>query len=464
MTTGSSLRTLTNGLPLGSQYSEGTKLYKQWGGDNRVPYKRAFYLRSYYKPKVGVVTVALPGRATYRKPLPSQSDAPHYWGMVGYVRVWKPAFRFGPGDIKPIPTNGYAWAPNYAHATFSSNDDIRLISKLREQIVGSDFDLGVFLGTGHQSLKLIADSALRMAGFIRHLKKGNFLRASRYLSGNAFRVSASKRKARILALQDAYRRLSDEIGAAKAASDLPSVRKLSKRSAYLVRQREKSRRLPRDIEVNLPPERERDRRHIVAAAFLEMQYGWRPLVQDLKGGAESLAESTRPKRKRYFAQAKASFPSGYCDLRTGTGYIAGSINPEISASKRIIAYIEEQNVPTMVSLLDPLTVLHELTPWSFVADWVIPIGDYLSARGFASRTSGVFVTTLRQYIESKVFKYAGFGTTYTFPGTSFRAYQFTRNVSTSLSVPSPEVKGFGQVLSWQRAANAVALLAQNLRN
>ena len=97
-----------------------------------------------------------------------------------------------------------------------------------------------------------------------------------------------------------------------------------------------------------------------------MQYGWRPLVQDLKGGAEALAESTRPKRKRYFAQAKASLPSGYCTLNTGTGWIANSIKPEIVASKRIVAYIEEQNVPTMVSLLDPLTVLHELTPWSSV--------------------------------------------------------------------------------------------------
>ena len=346
MTTGSSLRTITNGLPTGAQYYEGTTFYKQWSGADRVPYKRAFYLRSFYRPKVGIVTVALPGRAIYRKPLPSQSDAPHNWGMVGYVRVCKPAFRFGPGDVKPIPTNGYAWAPTYAHATFSSNDDIRLISNLKEQIVGSDFDLGVFLGTGHQSLKLIADSALRLAGFIRHLKKGNFLKASRYLSGNTSRVLASKRKARILALQDAYLRLPVDIGAAKAASDLPSVRKLSKRSANLGRRISKERRLPRDIEVSLPPERERTRRHIVAAAHLEMQYGWRPLLQDLKGGAEALAESTRPKRKRYFARAKSSLSSGYCNLNTSNGLVATSIKPEIVASKQIIAYIEEQNVPT----------------------------------------------------------------------------------------------------------------------
>lgn len=43
------------------------------------------------------------------------------------------------------------------------------------------------------------------------------------------------------------------------------------------------------------------------------------------------------------------------------------------------------DLPGRFGLLNPLEVIWELVPFSFVADWFLPIGDYLSALDASSR-------------------------------------------------------------------------------
>jgi len=450
---------------------------KAWSGLDRVPDKRVFYPRTEYYPRAAypsrykgkhpklsarspkVRLVAVHRTPVKRRPRLSIKDGPHTWSMQTYTRKRFPGTRTNNGVVTPASVG--TWYVNYGHAAFSANDDIALIAKLRAAVIGSDFDLGIFLGEGRQSLKMIGDAATRLARGITAIKRGRFLHAASILVGSAKKqVLRGPKRARLLALESAYRELDARATTAKAAQKFAVVNPwLQRRKSYLDRQRTRVRKLPDDLLVVLPVEG-RTKKKVSAAAWLELQYGWKPLVSDLQAGAEVLAEATLPKRKRYFARKKASLNSGFCRLENGAPAYAYPRFSQIEVSKQIIAYIEEQNVPSMLHVLDWKTVAWELTPWSFVVDWAIPIGEYLSARGFAQQVKGTFVITQRQYLNCHDFSGTLGSSTYRFKGSSVKSVHYARSVSTTLSVPMPKVKGFGQIPSWTRAANAVSLLIQ----
>lgn len=354
---------------------------------------------------------------------------------------------------------------------WESNDNLVLVNRLRNRVQGSSFDLGVFLGTSHQSLRLITEAATRLYKGYKLAKRGNFIGAAQKLFGETTsQAIKGRRKARLLALQDEYRALSSAPSAPTGAG-VPFSRGQSKRlraklAGKIKTQKALTRRrvLPADIDRLLPNKKERRPKHVVSAGWLELQYGWIPLLEDLKGGAEALAESTLPKRTRYFASYKKS-SSAKVIMRNNydASFILYPVRSMIEISRRVIAYVEEKNVPTMQDLISPATIAWELLPWSFVADWVAPIGDYLSARGFASEVKGTYVTTERKLAIAANFKGSKGAVSYDFPSNYFEQYFYLRSVSSTLPVPYPEVRGFGESFSWKRAANAVSLFIQNVK-
>lgn len=477
MTTGTFSQNDISPLPWYDPNYYSIEFYKSWSGLDRVSSKRVFYPRAEYVPQAAypsnykgkhprlsaraskVRLVAVHRTPVQRRPRLSIKDSPHSWSMQTYTRKRLPGTQTSNGVTTPSPVG--SWDVNYGYPAFSANDDIALIAKLRASVLGSSFDLGVFLGEGYQSLKMIGDAAIRLARGITAIKQGRFLRAASILVGSAHKqVLKGKKRARLLALESSYRELDARATTAKAVQKFAVVSPwLQRRKSYLDQQRTRVRKLPDDLLVLLPVEG-RTKKKVSAAAWLELQYGWKPLVSDLRAGAESLAEATLPKRKRYFVRKKASLQTGFCELYNAAPAYCNPRSYKMEASKQIVAYIEEQNVPSMLHVLDWKTVAWELTPWSFVVDWAIPIGEYLSARGFAQEVKGTFVITQRQYLNCRDFVGTLGGTSFRFKGTSVVAAQYIRSVSSSLDVPTPEVKGFGQIPSWSRAANAVALLIQ----
>lgn len=104
-------------------------------------------------------------------------------------------------------------------------------------------------------------------------------------------------------------------------------------------------------------------------------------------------------------------------------------------------------------LLDPEVVAWELVPFSFVADWALPIGDYLSNRSFFKGLVGTYVLSVkseRSYRDPSIF-----GVTFT--GHAQGNVSFTRTVSSSLNVGFPSIKPLSAISSWQHASNALAL-------
>lgn len=330
---------------------------------------------------------------------------------------------------------------------WDANEDIRLYDKLRERLVGSDFDMSVFLGESHQTLRMIADSAIRIRKGIYHLRRGDINGTLRSLFEGTSR------------------------------SPLPSTR-----GALL---------------------RKSDAKY-AAQNWLELQYGWLPLLSDVKSGAEMMAHQfSVPAEKRFrvsrtvlgegrtFSDQGMHFdclvPPAFPWMQPSPGcpyYLWTNTEYRVQRTKRVTLYVKER--PTTLQALgltDPTKVAWELLPWSFVVDWFIPIGQWLNARGLSSIVTGRYV------VSSKEVRWAGapklqlggsppssadFGAKwkkYAIPGAPSgnffplgeRPSQMRLNYSRSVSdeapsVPLPTFKPLAKAASWQHCANALALL------
>jgi hypothetical protein len=133
---------------------------------------------------------------------------------------------------------------------------------------------------------------------------------------------------------------------------------------------------------------------------------------------------------------------------------------------QLLCRLEEVDEVQLSGLLDPASVAWELLPFSFVADWFIPIGSYLAKRSFAQSLKGTFVKTISRRVYCR---YAG---TVTNSGPNYysecdvgakalyRFTEMTRTVTSELQVPLPRFRSLKEVPSWTRASNALALLIQ----
>jgi len=199
-------------------------------------------------------------------------------------------------------------------------------------------------------------------------------------------------------------------------------------------------------------------RQHAASNWLELQYGWLPLLSDVYDGAQFLAHQFSVPLQDV-VRVKLQVAGA---IRNSWGTFAPILESNCYTRKTIKAILKEKDVVKLSGLTDPLSVAWELVPYSFVVDWFLPVGDYLSSRGLSQSLTGTYVTSTKNYGFGKGFYYAGTDNDWKFDGTNHEPFHewvsFTRTVSTNLSIPMPEVIPLNQVLSWRRAANAVALL------
>lgn len=384
---------------------------KTWSGTDRpvqvISRPRDKGERRYYtvpetvRTKYGKDVTVLRRRYFYTRPIPNRVERaarnqPHAYSMSSELRLDRVVrTHVSSGAYLKQDASAYhrnAW-PTSSLPSFTANDQIKLVGKLRGQMRGSDFNLAVFLGEGHQTVNMITHTALRLATAGLYARKGNFK-------------------------------------AAKAA-----------------------------LLTGRPRTRERFKDHS-ANSWLELQYGWLPLLSDMKEGAEQLAHILHyPKTKRYQVRMKLK-----------TEYIPGNfsfdwVTKSRTVSRQIVAYITEpESLLSVSGLLDPELVAWELLPFSFVADWVIPLGDYLEARAYSRRLTGTFVTTdftREHYLGLSGQKRNDGIVSWTDPNDiELNRVTMSRTVSTTLSVPLPQVKPLSKIASWQHMANATALLVQ----
>lgn len=208
----------------------------------------------------------------------------------------------------------------------------------------------------------------------------------------------------------------------------------------------------------------------VADTWLEYSYGWKPLIHDLYQTAEACASLVverqgvvRVARKRAMSQSyfyKSETPG----CRKHTHDITSKKWIEIELRYRI----PSTGVPitTAFGLNNPLEVAWELVPFSFVADWFLPIGSYLSS--LTAYTDLEFhdgwKTSKHQWsVSNKVIggndELSG-GNTYQFVSSNVTSQvdQFTITRSLLSSFPVVSFPDWKDPRSFAHAASAIALL------
>lgn len=215
-------------------------------------------------------------------------------------------------------------------------------------------------------------------------------------------------------------------------------------------------------------------RDVAANGLLELRYGWQPLLQDLYGSVELIAQaSMREERNRAHVRVKKQYTSKMKVMGRETTYTHSFLveRRAVVTRQMTIDYAVDQPVVhslAQVGIINPAVVLWEITPWSFVVDWLIGIGDFLGTldatfglvfkRGCTTDSTEYFVTVTSTLpgadngYHRMVFAH-GQGTKRRFQLNRYRLSQFP-------DVPIPVVKN---PMSLVHVENALALLSQTFK-
>lgn len=285
---------------------------------------------------------------------------------------------------------------------WDSSDDVAIVSKLRERIAGSDFNVAVTSAEMHKTMAMLADNAKRMRLFYSNFRKGNFPRAVDELFGGRKLKRPSKRAGR---------------------------------------------------------------------NWLELQYGWKPLLQDVHSGAQFAAHTLNSPRvfrveatRGALGLSSSSRDYPYWGLGSDGDVM---INVRHQESKKLIAFLTEVNVPQLAGLEDPASVVYELVPLSWLVDWFIPIGSWLSARSLSQSLTGTYILCYRKrtrYNYSWLRLNSGAPSGMVFlkrpSSAEYSEFFFSRRLFTSLPVPvRPQAKPLAKIPSFAKAITSLALLA-----
>lgn len=217
------------------------------------------------------------------------------------------------------------FGPNLApsDSLFDYTTRQKAIFDLQGQLQNLDFNLSVSGAESLKTVEMITHAAARLLQAARALKKGKL--------GSAYRV----------------------LGLSPGSERLPKPKKV---------------------------------RQNAASIWLEINYGWKPLLSDIHGGLQSLATAlNQPDVETFECEGKASsssfstqrFVNGSSDWKTDFTW---DILTK-SASKVGVHYrIANGNIvqAARLGLTNPALVAWEVVPFSFVVDWFVPVGNFLT--------------------------------------------------------------------------------------
>ncbi len=213
----------------------------------------------------------------------------------------------------------------------------------------------------------------------------------------------------------------------------------------------------------------------LANHWLEFQYGWRPLLKDIHGSAELIAKSYF---ERHSSEVKSQAEFEVKRFGKQTYYVQTGPYRIYHVSNEFLREIVRYNVEFRESsaiaaklastgITNPLLLGWELLPYSFVVDWFLPVGNYLSSldatvglefhRG--TKTVRRWNTRDSYYDNSKVVKGGTDWAIITGNQSSYLGESKVRTVLNAFPRPSPPQfnrNPFGV----ERALSAIALLTQ----
>lgn len=285
--------------------------------------------------------------------------------------------------------------------------DAQVASNILSNIKNQKFDVGMFIGELNQTVGLLAHTARRVSSAYTALRRGS-LRDLEVALGCG-RVSRSREKR----FHNEYKR--DPVSAA-------------------------------------------------SNTWLEVQYGWRPLLNDAYGAAQAFAAHNlgeSPKRVKVSASGQQSV---VIPFMSKLGLETKVLNNDYTVRVRRVAELQVSSpvfaTASALGLTNPLSLAWNLLPFSFVVDWFIPIGTFL---GNLDATAGMQLVrgTRAQRLEGNVFSsvsgsYTGGGGYYASCRKS--GIQYSRSVGLPSAIPPVPRIGFPSSVA--QFGSALALLQQ----
>jgi len=123
----------------------------------------------------------------------------------------------------------------------------------------------------------------------------------------------------------------------------------------------------------------------LANNWLELQYGWKPLLQDVHDAAEALAKYVTGQPGIWQVKASATLEdqdSGDVGLFEWPSIPGGKYNTTSRTTVRLgMRYTIDDALRSFMAqtgFTNPLSLAWEVLPFSFVIDWFLPIGNYLN--------------------------------------------------------------------------------------
>jgi hypothetical protein len=235
--------------------------------------------------------------------------------------------------------------PTYVGAT-KAEADLEILKKVADQ----QFNLAVALGELPESIGLVASTAKRIGTAYHKLRSGNVKAAFRSLGiRDNVRLDDSKYARFAKAIPRRYKTAFDH-----------------KRS--LIR---RARRSNSKSSLN----------KFAASSWLELQYGWVPLLSDVYNAAEMTARKLNEDTHDLVYSAYSIGDA----IPTIANH--GIVHVDSSSSGAFIIRREARyriTNPTLrnasaFGLTNPFLLGWELVPFSFVVDWFLPVGDWLQA-------------------------------------------------------------------------------------
>lgn len=212
----------------------------------------------------------------------------------------------------------------------------------------------------------------------------------------------------------------------------------------------------------------------VASNWLQLQYGWKPLLSDIEGFFTSLGNlqgaNDCVQRASSSATAKrtssVALPLGGGDIGFKPGRTVFTVQTTTRFKIRFRVSNPGQQFLAQTGFTNPINLFWETLPFSFVVDWFLPIGGYLEQ--FSAWDGLTFLGGTKSYLtKTKGDSTISFGgvdpngpTVITLMNAS-RSYEMTDYTRLPLGdFPSPVLPSFNSagLQAGNRAANAIALV------
>lgn len=125
----------------------------------------------------------------------------------------------------------------------------------------------------------------------------------------------------------------------------------------------------------------------VSSGWLQLQFGWMPLMSDIYGAYQELS-TVQPKAGQLVVLRVSDREAGSTQTKSnyypyGSTYGGVEMNIRQTWTRTVKqSYwwkldVESLHALSRNGLTDPLVVAWDLVPFSFVADWLVPVGQYL---------------------------------------------------------------------------------------